>query len=112
MSGDPSVEPLSTTIARACGGIRASTQGSAAASSRHGSTTSITSGTLGARWPERPLQIKESRACRRLGEFGQAGGEVDARGPAQLEPQAGRVGGDVPHVAQPVATRYDRLIAV
>src|SRR5882757_5552252 len=112
MSGDPSVEPLSTTIARARGGIRANTQGSAAASSRHGSTMSITSGTLGAAPAERPLPIEEGRGCRRLGEFREAGGEVDAWRPAQLEPQPGRVGGDVPDVAQPVSTRYDRRLAV
>ncbi len=37
---EPSVEPLSTTIARHPGGIRRSTHGSAAASSRQGRTTS------------------------------------------------------------------------
>ena len=40
---DPSVEPLSTTIGRAHGGIRDSTHGRASASSRQGSTTSTTS---------------------------------------------------------------------
>ena len=42
ISADPSVEPLSTTIARAPAGMRSSTHGSAAASSRHGSTMSTT----------------------------------------------------------------------
>ena len=45
-SGDPSVEPLSATIARYPAGIRDSTQGSAAASSRQGSTTSTGSAML------------------------------------------------------------------
>ncbi|CAM5347896.1 hypothetical protein SMICM304S_06748 [Streptomyces microflavus] len=40
ISADPSVEPLSTTIARQPSGIRSSTQGRAPASSRQGRTTS------------------------------------------------------------------------
>ena len=40
-SGEPSVEPLSTTMAGNRAAARRSTAGSAAASSRHGSTTSI-----------------------------------------------------------------------
>src|SRR5262249_43480999 len=38
---EPSVEPLSATIARYPAGIRDSTHGSAAASSRHGTITSV-----------------------------------------------------------------------
>ena len=42
MSPDASVEPLSTTIARAPAGMRSSTHGNARASSRHGNTMSRT----------------------------------------------------------------------
>jgi DNA-binding response OmpR family regulator len=60
-AAEPSVEPLSTTSARAPGGIRDSTHGSAAASLRHGKTMSITRKTLSPEPAGQPLPNDELR---------------------------------------------------
>ena len=110
---DPSVEPLSTTMARQPVGIRPSTQGSASTSSRTGSTTSTRCALTGATRSSRAIQrpagwshpvMTKSASAAKVGEAigrhpgpGEPGPLLVGRlepGLGQLGRRAGRVGLD------------------